>query len=337
MRKSAMQAQALIFGGLMAALVIIFAFVPFLSFLMPIPLVLTYLRYGGRTAVLTSIVSTVFAIFFTSPDVALLTVLPMGVMPGLAFGLGFKRGWKPVMTALLALAVFFVGYAADYAASRWLFFAGKDPIVMSVESEAGRSQINSFVSLVETALDQQPVGTDAQKQQVEQIRSMLTQLKTEPVKMIWALLPTGLFMMGALFTWVNYLLCLRILPRFGHQIPAPTPFAELRLPAWATLGYFVLIFGGQYVLQPFGQGAWWADLIKNVVFTLVYIFYLFGLAVVWGFLRKKDVPKGFAILISGLVLGFFGQWLLVVAAWDSIFDFRQLGHGLWRRHPTTES
>lgn len=336
MRKSAAQAQALIFGGLMAALVIIFAFVPFLSFLMPIPLVLTYLRYGGRTAVLTSVVATVFAIFFTSPDVALLTVLPMGVLPGLAFGLGFKRGWKPIMTAVLALAVFFVGYAGNYAASRWLFFAGKDPIVMSVESEAGRNQINSMVSLMETALEQQPQATDAQKAQVEQVRAMLTQFKTEPSKMIWALLPTGLLLMGALFTWVNYLLCLRILPRFGHQIPAPTPFAELRLPAWATLGYFVLIFGGQYIFQPVGQGAWWSDLVKNVVFTLVYVFYLFGLAVVWGFLRKKDVPKGFAILLSALVLLFFGQWLLVIAAWDAIFDFRQLGHGLWRR-PTTES
>ncbi|HLO02771.1 MAG TPA: DUF2232 domain-containing protein [Symbiobacteriaceae bacterium] len=337
MRKSAAQAQALIFGGLMAALVIIFAFVPFLSFLMPIPLVLTYLRYGGRTALLTSIVATVFAIFFTSPDVALLTVLPMGVMPGLAFGLGFKRGWKPIMTALLALSVFFVGYAADYAASRWLFFDGKDPIVMSIESDAGRKQIDTMVSLMETALQQQPVATDAQKQQVAQVQSMLTQFKQEPAKMAWALLPSGLFLMGALFTWVNYLLCLRIIPRFGHQIPAPSPFGELRLPAWATLGYFVLMFGGQYVLQPVGQGAWWSDLARNVVFTLVYIFYLVGLAVVWGFLRKKDVPKGVALVLSILALVFLGQWLLIIAAWDAIFDFRQLGHGIWRRRPATES
>lgn len=337
MRKSAAQAQALIFGGLMAALVIIFAFVPFLSFLMPIPLVLTYLRYGGRTALLTAVVATIFAIFFTSPDVALLTVLPMGVMPGLAFGLGFKRGWKPVLTALLALAVFFVGYAGNYAASRWLFFDGKDPIVMAVESEAGREQIGAMVTLMEMAIDQQPVSTEAQKQQVEQIRAMLTQMKTEPTKMIWALLPSGLFLIGALFTWVNYLLCLRILPRFGHKIPAPSPFGELRLPAWATLGYFVLMFGGQYLLQPAGEGAWWSDLLRNVVFTLVYIFYLFGLAVVWGFLRKKDVPKGFSVLISALTLLFFGQWLLILAAWDAIFDFRQLGHGLWRWRPTTES
>jgi uncharacterized protein YybS (DUF2232 family) len=336
MRKTATQAQALIFGGLMAALVIIFAFVPFLSFLMPIPLVLTYLRYGGRTAVLTGVVSTVFAVFFTSPEVALLTVLPMGVMPGLAFGLGFKRGWKPVMTALLALAVFFVGYAADYAASRWIFFNGKDPIVMSVESDAGRQQIDTMVSLMETVLAQQPTQNDAQKQQVEQVRGMLTQLKADPAKLIWSLLPTGLFLMGALFTWINYMLCLRILPRFGHSIPAPTPFGELRLPAWATLGYFVLLLGGQYVLQPAGGGAWWLDLLRNVILTMVYIFYFFGVAVVWGFLRKKDVPKGMAVLITVLAFMFLGQWLLILAAWDAIFDFRQLGHGLWRR-PNPES
>lgn len=337
MRNSAAQAQALIFGGLMAALVIIFAFVPFLSFLMPIPLVLTYLRYGGRTALLTGIVSTVFAIFFTSPNIALLTVLPMGVMPGLAFGLGFKRGWKPVMTALLALSVFFVGYAANYAASRWLFFNGRDPIVMSVESEAGRQQINAVVSLMERALDQQPVSTETQKQQVEQIRAFFTQFRTEPTKVIWALLPSGLFLVGALFTWVNYLLCLRILPRFGHQIPAPSPFGELRLPAWATLGYFLLMLGGQYLMAPVGAGAWWLDLLRNVLFTMVYIFYLVGLAVVWGFLIKKEIPKGAALVITILVLLFLGQWLLILAAWDAIFDFRQLGHGIWRRSGTTES
>jgi uncharacterized protein YybS (DUF2232 family) len=333
-RKAAARAQGLIFGGLMAALVIIFAFVPFLSFLMPIPLVLTYLRYGGRTAVLTGLVATIFAIFFTSPDVALLTVLPMGVLPGLVFGLGFKRGWKPIITGLAALLVFFAGYAADYAASRWLFFDGRDPIAMMVESSAGRAQIDAVFGAVEQAIKLQPAQTDAQKQQVAQVLAQIVQIKANPTAFVWALLPFSLFMFGALFTWLNYLLCLRILPRFGHTIPALTPFGEFRLPIWATLGVVVPLLGGQFLLQPYGTVPWWVDLVRNLVITLTYIFYVVGLSVVYGWLRKQNLAKGVAVLLTVLALLLFNQWLLVLAIWDAIFDFRKLGHGLWRRENT---
>ncbi|MBP2019482.1 hypothetical protein J2Z79_002921 [Symbiobacterium terraclitae] len=41
------QTRGLVFGGLMAALIVVFSLVPVLSFLMPIPLVLAFVRYSG--------------------------------------------------------------------------------------------------------------------------------------------------------------------------------------------------------------------------------------------------------------------------------------------------
>ena len=95
MESRSTRVQGLVFGGLMAAMTVVFSLVPGLSVLMPIPLVLAYVRYGGRIAVMTATAATLFTMAFTGVVSAILAI-PAGILPGLVFGMGFRRKWKPL-------------------------------------------------------------------------------------------------------------------------------------------------------------------------------------------------------------------------------------------------
>jgi uncharacterized protein YybS (DUF2232 family) len=331
--------RGLVFGGIMAAMVVVFALVPFLSIFLPIPLVLAYVRYGGRVAVLTAIVAVVFSALFVGPIQAFLLMVPAGVLPGLAFGYGFRHKLRPLIIGVIAVLVFFVGSAAGYVVTRTAVLGGRDPIVVALETPAVRGQIDQTVDLMDRVVKSQPTSTEQQKRAMAQVSAQLNEFRSHPLDMAWALLPASLFMTGAVSAWLNYLLCRWILPRFGHAVPEPTPFREFRLPAWFTGVFVALLFASSYMGGSLLNAPWWLKLVVNISSPLMLIFVLVGMAVVYGFLRKKDLSKPLAVgfTLAGLfLLGSMGSTVyMMLAMWDAIFDFRGLGHGLWKRPTET--
>lgn len=331
--------QGLVFGGIMAGLVVVFALVPFLAILVPIPLVLAYVRYGGRTAVMTSVVAALLAVLIKGPLEAFLITVPAGILPGLAFGYGFRHKMKPIMIGVLAVSVFLVGYAADYAVTRVAVLGGRDPIEDLMRQESVTKLFDTVGKTAEQTLDQQmaqrPPKNDTEKAAYEKQRTQIREMSENPVGFMWALLPVSVILAGAVISWINYKLCEAVLPRFGHPVPAPTPFREFRLPTWMVWVYGLAALGSGYVGGSLLNAPWWAKLIVNVVMALQYVFLLNGMAVAYGWLRiKRNLSKGMAILLSlaPLLLGALGmQVYLMLAMWDAIFDFRGLGHGIWKR------
>ncbi len=336
--RSSSGVQGLVFGGLMAALVVVFSLVPLLSVFMPIPLVLAYVRYGGRVAAMTAIVATLFTVAFSGLTAAVLA-LPAGILPGLAFGYGFRNGWRPLTIGLLAVVVFFFGFALEYGVTRVAMFEGRDPFVTALESQAGKEQLEQGIRLVEQVMVPQVENPTPQQQAtIEQGKAFVESIRKDPVGFAWALLPSSLFLLGAFSTWVNYLLCRMTLPRFGHAVPAPTPFEAFRLPVWLVWVYGLMMLGQSFFLTAdVVHASWWAKLLMNIFSPLGMIFALAGGAVVYGFLRKKNYGKGVSALVVGaatMMLGVMAlQIFTLLAMWDSIFDFRGLGHGIWKRPP----
>lgn len=331
--------QGLVFGGIMAAMVVVFALVPFLSIFLPIPLVLAYVRYGGRVALLTAIVAVLFSALVVGPIRAFGLIAPVGVLPGLMFGYGFRHKLRPLTIGLLAVVVFFFGQAANYTVTRSVVLGGRDPVAVAMETPAVREQFDKNLNVVEQFLKSQPTGTDQQKQAVAQMLTRFDEMRTHPVETFWIMLPSVVFIMGGISAWLNYMLCRWILPRFGHTVPQPTPFREFRLPPWLTLGYAVLALGGNYLTGSVLNAPWWVKLLNNIAGPLMFIFVLVGMAVAYGFLRKKELSKPLAVgfTLAGLFLpGGLGPTVyMMLAMWDAIFDFRGLGHGLWKRPTET--
>lgn len=336
MQRRSAGVQGLVFGALMAALVVVFGLVPILSAFMPIPLVLTYVRYGGRTAVLTAVVATIFTMGF-SGFVAGLLAIPAGILPGLVFGYGFRHGWRPLTIGIVAVLAFFLGYAMEYGVTRVVMFEGRDPIAAALETPMVKEQLEQMIAMMEQAATAGvPNPTPQQQLALEQNRQLFDLLRSDPVGVTWTLLPTSLFFLGALSTWINYLLCRLTLPRFGHKLPEPTPFSNFRLPVWLVLIYGLLMLAAPlFVSADIVNLSWWAKFLLNVFTPLQFIFVLAGVAAAYGVLRKRGMQKAPAVLLvlaAALLLGQLGlQLFVLLAMWDSIFDFRGLGHGLWKR------
>jgi uncharacterized protein YybS (DUF2232 family) len=328
--------KGLVFGSLMAALIVVFALVPVLSLLMPVPLVLAYVRFGGRAAGLTAVVAALFSAMFVGPLQAFFLLIPAGILPGLAFGYGFRHKLKPLVIGLLAVAVFIGGWAAEYVLMRALVLDGRDPIATALESEQGRQALVRMTDFMEGLQAGQPAETAQQKRAIEMTKTWASEIQANPVQVTWMLLPSVLFLLGTLSAWINYMLCRMILPRFGHEVPAPAPFAAFRLPVWLTLIFTTAFWGAGFIGNSLLHSPWWVQLILNVLPPLQLIFVLAGIAVAYGYLRKKEVSKGIAIAfsLSGFLMGPFGLYIyMMVAMWDSIFDFRGLGHGLIKPRP----
>lgn len=331
--------QGLVFGGLMAALVVIFSLVPMLAIFMPIPLVLAYVRYGGRAATLTAIVATIFTMAF-SGFIAGLLAIPGGILPGLVFGYGFRHKWRPIMIGLLAVVVFFLGFAMTYGITRVAMLGGRDPIAASLEEPTVKAQLVRLVDQFEQVMvPQVPNPTPAQEQAIRQNKALIEGLRNDPVGVTWSLLPASLFVLGVISSWLNYALCRLTLPRFGHPVPEPTPFAEFRLPLWLVLAFGTLMMGTSYFVRVYDVVSlpWWQKLLLNIASPLSWVVVFAGIAVVYGILRQRKLNKATALLVIVMAFTLLGaialQLLMVVAMWDAIFDFRGLGHGTWRKRP----
>lgn len=330
--------QGLVFGGLMAALVVVLALIPGLAFLMPIPLVLVFMRHGGRPAVLAAVVAILLTMSFRGVVNGILAI-PSGVLPGMIFGYGFRRNWKPLTIGLSAVAVFFVGFAISYVVMRVALFDGRDPIEMAVQEPTFARAWSMVVdSMEQTTLGQQPTSpTPEQEKSAQDVRKLLGEMRSNPAGVYWSLLPAVIFIGGAVSTWFNWLLFRWTLPRFGHKIPQPTPFEQFTLPLWLVWVYGILSFAAPLVMGPsMIEASWVAKLLMNLVSPLGLIFSLAGVAVAYGFLvRRQSVKPGVAaviIVIAYMLLGMMSfQLFTILAMWDAIFDFRGLGHGMWKR------
>lgn len=314
--------QGLVFGGLMAALIVLFALVPGLYYLMPIPLVLVYVRHGGRVAILAAVVSSLITMAVGGLINGLLAI-PSGILPGLVLGYGLRHKWKPLNIGLAAVATSFVGFAMTYVVMRVGMFGGQDPIEQMMATGPGRDLLNSMVDAME-----QGGGAD---------QTVLQELREQPAAIVWALLPSGLFLAGAFSTWINWMLCRLTLPRFGYPVPSPTPFAEFRLPVWLVWLYGVAMVAAPLLLRTptiVGQ-SWVGKLLLNVISPLGLIFALAGVAVAYGYAQRKQMARGTVILVIALAVlllrGAAYQILAVLAMWDALFDFRGLGHGIVKR------
>jgi uncharacterized protein YybS (DUF2232 family) len=334
MHNRSLGSRGLVFGGIMAGLVVVCALIPFLSVFIPIPLVLAYVRFGGKVATLTAVVSGLLTAMFLGPVQAFIVTVPAGILPGLIFGFGFRRKLKPMTIGLLAVAVFFLGFAADYVVTRAAVMGGRDPFVVALESPQGREVMDKMLGSIEQLAQAQGAAGSAQ---AEQFKAMFAEYHKDPIAFTWSVLPMGLFLIGAASTWINYMLCRWILPRFGHEVPRPAPFSEFRIPTWTVWFFALVMFGSGYVGTSVLNAPWWAKLILNVAGPLTYVFMFAGVAAVYGYLRRKqNMAKGSAVALSlvPLLFGGFGpQIYVLVAMWDTIFDFRGLGHGIMRNRP----
>jgi hypothetical protein len=331
--------QGMVFGGIMAGLVVLFALVPMLSIFISIPLVLTYVRFGGRTAVMTAVVATLLTAMFKGPIQPFLVMVPAGVLPGLVLGYGIRNKFKPLTVGLLAIAIAMVGYGVTYGVTRVAVLEGRDPFEVALENPEIRRMSDEMMRAYEQLAEQLPQDTEAQQKSVADFKRRIEDFRTDPIAVMWALLPLAVFIGVAPTTWLTYMLCRWVLPRFGHSVPKFGAFSEFRLGTWFVWVFVLASMGSAYAGQSLLNAPWWVKVVNNVLPFITFMIFAYALAVAYGWLRiKRQMAKGPAVALAlvPLFLGQMGMQLyFMLALWDTIFDFRGLGHGMWKRPEET--
>lgn len=87
------------FAAIMVVAAFLSAYVPFFAFvgflIMPIPLAIIYMRFGGRMAVMMAVVASILMSIFLTPSVAFFVILAFGGA-GMILGAGFRHDWSPL-------------------------------------------------------------------------------------------------------------------------------------------------------------------------------------------------------------------------------------------------
>ncbi|HYG59907.1 MAG TPA: DUF2232 domain-containing protein [Symbiobacteriaceae bacterium] len=336
MARGSAGARGLVFGGIMAALVLLCALVPVLGILMPVPLVLSYVRYGGRVAALAGVVAALLTAMFKGPISAFLLTVPGGILPGLALGYGFHRKLRPMTIGVLAVLIFVVGFAAEYAVTRIALFDGRDPIAVTLQTEPIKSEIDRTLDRLERTLVAAEPADEQQKERLAHNLAFLAEVRRDPVAISWSGMGASLLFIGTITTWWNYTMCRLILPRLGHDVPQPQPFSHFSLPAWTVWLFTLASAGVLYLGNSLLTAPWWVKVAVNVAGPLQVLLLMAGLAAAYGFLRMRwnlDRPVAILLSVTPLLLlrGAGMQLYMMLAMVDTFLDFRGLGHGLWKR------
>jgi uncharacterized protein YybS (DUF2232 family) len=274
---------------------------------------------------------------FQGPALTFFLTVPAGILPGLAFGYGFRHKLKPLVIGLIAAVTFFGGYAVNYVAARAAFMGGQDPIQEMMETPSVKQAMDQFFVPYQQMVEQQPATTDAQRAAKENTLAQIREYREHPVDVMHVLLPSGLFLGGIFSAFINFSLCRFMLRRFGHEVPDRAPFSQFRLPGWSMWVFAATLLGSMYLNQSLLNAPWWVKVLANVISPLTFVFALAGLAVAYGYLRinmkmTKPVAMGIAVLVPFLFLKTGAMMLYaMLAVFDTIIDFRGLGHGIWKR------
>jgi len=149
----------------------------------------------------------------------------------------------------------------------------------------------------------------------------------EFMRLLKLALPAALLTTAIIMTFVNYWLARLILNRLGTKLPWLKSFRLWRFPWYLAWGYIL----GQALLlvtQGQGNGNLWFGVGLNLQILFNYVFLLQGLAILWFFLDKANLPK----LVRWIIIIFvFNPLFTTLVVWlgvlDTWFNFRKLGEG----------
>jgi|GEM_PF-412665 len=216
-------ARPLAAGALLAALALIIGLAAYylplvggvISFVMPLPITLAYLRYGWRLGAMTTAVTALLALFVGGPLVGFFVA--MGCVIGLALGYGISRRWPFGRTVLLAAVVAFVSTLLGLVVSMLVI----GPQFLQQSLDLVREGTELMLESMRTA--------GVSPELVSQVQDTYSRLMASP----WPFVGLSLVFASVMYSMVWYAAAAPALTRLGHEVPRPgqaPPVAQWHLP-----------------------------------------------------------------------------------------------------------
>jgi len=296
-------------GGLLAAVTVVLGwlslYVPYLIVVLPAPMALLVYRHGVPAAISAWVVAAVLSGVLLGGLGAVLMLVPSG-LTGLSLGMALHAGWSP--GRVLGATVIGATLATLLSLGLSFVLVGINPIerLFAVYEEGMRGAVSLYGRL----------GLPA-----EQLEMAQAQLQSS-LELMRVLLPVLLLSSALISALVNHWAARAVLVRLGERIAWFEPFARWRstplAPALVVAGLLVGMVGGTH--------PWVGMVSANLSFAGAVIALVQGLSVVWYWLDRAGVAKGFRLLLVLMVFWFpIAYFALVVTGLiDPWFNFRRL-------------
>lgn len=282
-------------------------FMPYLFFITPVPLIILVYRHGMRPGILVAITSALLGGMVLSTVPTMIFLLILGLV-GLAMGEALREGFSPHRIMLIGTATSVISLLLMVAVTA-LFL---DLNVLETTFETMERSLEQALQMYERfGIEEHPLFN-------------LDSLG-EFMRLLRLALPAALLTTAIIMTFVNYWLARLILNRLGGKLPWLKPFRLWRVPWYLAWGYIL----GQSLLlvtQGSGNSNIWFVLGLNLQILFNYVFLLQGLAILWFFFDKANLPK----LVRWIIIIFvFNPLFSTLVVWagvlDTWFNFRKLG------------
>lgn len=307
-------------AGCFAAIMLVFAllstYVPIFSFIgyfiMPIPMVIIFMKYGLRQTLLLGVTVGFLMGLFIDPVTALVQFLSFGAV-GLALGAGFRYEWSAVrllgtVTAAL-VAVFVVIALLSY-------------VVLDVNVF---TQMNDFFTQFMDSMMAQ-----YQQQGMSDVKLAETRVQLNQVReMLPSLLPMFLCLGTAIIAYANIKISQVILRRLGFSLKAFLPIRYWEIPRSMIYLYILAL-----VMKYWGvtRDITWLNIIGMNLNQIAFFFICIqGIAFVFYLLSSRfRLGNGLQalILISFFVMPVFSYAAFLAGIFDMLTNYRKKGRTL---------
>lgn len=310
------KSRSLTEGGILASIAIIFAlisvYIPVLGLIVnmiwPVPILLLGVRHGFKVSLMCLVVSGIIIAILVNPLQAISVVLGFGFI-GIALGYAINQNWSLLKTMVVGTVASCLSKAAVLLVGFWVM--GFNPLSMQLEIMGGA---------VEQAVEiYQKIGIPPA--QIEILRETLT----KTVGLLKYIMPAGFFVASVIDTFINYWIAKKILARLGRTLPDFPPFTSWTNPAWMLWIYGVSLLIVSFYHQTPDSIIYHIGTNLQIVSNLALL--IQGLANVRYFIDKKGWPKFLRSIIIMLVFfnQFISQLVILIGAFDLVFDYRKLG------------
>lgn len=300
--------EGAIIAAITALLGVLSYYIPFLTLLIyiwPIPIIILGRRHGMVVSIVTTITAGLILSFLTPPIYAIQLVIMYGLV-GIVLGYAYQKDMEIGKTILL-------GYVVALVCTVVLLQFYHLITGVAIVDELGQMM---EMSLQEITKMYQQGGVDK-----DLIEETMTQARGT-LQTILQLLPTVLLMIPFIVTMVNMWIAEKILKRLGYPVKNLPPFWDWHLPnhvGFGLLAILLIVALGNYLKIPK------IDMVYlNLVYLIILVFFVQGLAIVAYFFHTKKMSKGLWILAFLLIfiVPLFQMGIQFLGLFDTIFHFR---------------
>lgn len=274
-----------------SVLLLIFRFVPFLSFimafLMPLPFIILSIKYSIKESLLLCCVALGLTIVITSFN--LLPVTLMYSTVGIAFGYLLKNERSKGEILLTSTFLYLIHTVLSYILFKAVFHIDfvKENIDLAMEAIEKSKELSASL------------GTNANEKALDSL--------TSAIKLIPTLIPSLLLMVSFILAFLTQLVTFPLIRRLGYKTPKFKPFREFRLPVGFMWFFLIVMIFSFFNLK---QNSFLSTAVINLTYVLQILLLVQGYASIFYFSYLKQFSKAVPIII--LIASFIIQPLIYI-------------------------